>query len=286
MKPSTAPRSKRRRWFIAGTVVLACLVAVAVLRTRSDRPELPVLPDQRVRVAQRPYEELSKEELLKLLREAQSAAASLTDYSAVLVKRERIDGELGDEQELLLKIRHEPFSVYLYFLVPEGSKGQEAIYVEGQNDGEMWARGAGLEGLLGTVSLQPDGRIAMRGQKYPITEIGMLNLTERILSGAEEAGKRGKADIRLFERARVDGRGCRCITIARPPAVEGSPVRLMRVFLDGQLGLLLRYEAYDWSGKRDEPPELVEKYTYVDVKPNQGFGDEDFDVGNPDYGFE
>jgi hypothetical protein len=249
---------------------------------------MPELPDKGVWVAEGPYEKLSRMELLGLLEEARAAAAKLKDYSAVLAKHERIDGELGDRQKLALKIRHEPFSVYLLFELPEGNEGQEVIYVEGQNDGKMRAHGVGLQGFLGTLSLDPEGWTAMRGQKYPITSIGMLNLAERITNGVEEAARRGdaEADVRLFDDASINGRECRAITIARTPPEGGSPIRLMRLFLDKELGLLVRYEAHDWSGKKEEKPELVEKYTYVDVKPDQDFGDEDFDTANPDYGFE
>ena len=54
---------------------------------------------------------------------------TIKDYSCTVVKRERIDGKLGDHQYLFAKIRHEPFSVYLYFLAPDDVKGQEVIFV-------------------------------------------------------------------------------------------------------------------------------------------------------------
>jgi len=288
MKTSTSPRSKRKKRLILAVLLLAGVVAAVVYWNRDGGPGMPALPDAGVRVGEGEYVKLSREELLGVLSEARAAAAKLEDYSAVMLKHERIDGELGDEQKMFLKIRHEPFSVYLVFELPESIEGQEVLYVEGQNDGEMWAHGVGLEGLLGTLSLDPEGWTAMRGQKYPITSIGMLNLAERIASGVEEAAERGdaEADVRLFDDAAIDGRECRAVTIARTPADEGSPIRLMRLFLDKELGLLVRYEAYDWSGNKDEKPELVEKYTYVDVKPDRGFADGDFDTANPDYGFE
>jgi len=288
MKNSPGRRSRRKKRLILAAAMVLAAAAVVLWKGRGRGPGMPELPDVGVRVAKGPYVELSREELLGLLREAQSAAAKLDDYSAVLVKHERIDGELGDEQKLLLKIRHEPLSVYLRFLLPESINGQEVLYVEGRNDGKMWAHGVGLKAWLGTLSLDPEGPIAMLGQKYPITDIGMLKLARRIASRVEEAAEQGEAeaDVRLFADASIDGRECRAVIIARPPADEGSPIRLMRLFLDKELGLLVRYEAHDWSGKEDGKPELVEKYTYRDVKPDQGFGDEDFDVANPDYGFE
>src|SRR5262245_57541334 len=80
--------------------------------------------------------------VLPILRWAEGAKKNLDtvqDYSATFVKRDRIDGVLGEHQHLFLKVRQKPFSVYIYFLGPEDVKGREAIYVEGKNDGHLLA---------------------------------------------------------------------------------------------------------------------------------------------------
>ena len=53
----------------------------------------------------------------------------LQDYSATLAKRERIGGKLLDYEYMFVKVRHNPFSVYMYFLAPADLKGQEVIYI-------------------------------------------------------------------------------------------------------------------------------------------------------------
>ena len=79
----------------------------------------------------------------------------IQDYSATLAKRERIGGKLLDYEYMFVKLRQKPFSVYMYFLGPADLKGQEVIYVEGQNNGNMWAHGVGIQNtMFGTVSLQ------------------------------------------------------------------------------------------------------------------------------------
>jgi hypothetical protein len=45
--------------------------------------------------------------------------STIKDYSCTMVKRERIDGKLNDHEYMFAKVRHEPFSVYLYFLSPD-----------------------------------------------------------------------------------------------------------------------------------------------------------------------
>src|SRR3954466_10025508 len=43
---------------------------------------------------------------------------NIRDYSCTFAKRERVDGESGDYQYILLKVMHQPFSVYMAFQKP------------------------------------------------------------------------------------------------------------------------------------------------------------------------
>ena len=69
-----------------------------------------------------------------------------------MVKRERIDGTLADTEYMFVKIRHQPFSVYTYFKSPENMKGQEALYVDGKNDGCLLGHGVGIKKVVGTLA--------------------------------------------------------------------------------------------------------------------------------------
>lgn len=60
---------------------------------------------------------------------------------------------------------------------------------------------------------------------------------------------------------------------------------MSRIFVDDQLNLPIRYEAYDFPAAAGGPPELIEQYSYLDLKLNNGYTDADFDVENPKYGF-
>ena len=93
---------------------------------------------------------------LRWAREGLPGIEKIQDYTATLIKRERIGNTLGEEQYVALKVRHKPFSVYLNFLAPAAVKGQECMYIEGANNGKMWAHGTGIqEKMFGTVSLVP-----------------------------------------------------------------------------------------------------------------------------------
>ena len=129
------------------------------------------------------------------------------DYSCTLVKRERIDGTLGEHEYIFVKVRHQPFSVYTYFLGPPRVKGQEAIYVEGQNSGNLLAHGNGIKHrLIGTVSLKPTSPLAMSGNRYPITEMGMRRLLERLLEIGTNDVKYGECNVKWIQNAKINQR--------------------------------------------------------------------------------
>jgi len=212
--------------------------------------------------------------------------ANIKDYSCTMVKRELVDGKLGDPQYIFLKVRHEPFSVYLNFLAPDEVKGQEVIWVDGQNDGCMLAHaGSGVKALMGTVALKPDSMIAMEGQRYPITEIGVQNLAHKLVEVAEHDSQFGECDVSFFPGSKVNGRVCTCITVTHPVPRRNFRYHLARVFIDDELQIPVRFEAYDWPPQPGEQMVLMEEYTYMNMKLNNGFTDLDFDVKNTAYKF-
>jgi len=215
-----------------------------------------------------------------------SLQATIQDYSCTMVKRERIDGKLGEHQYMFAKVRRAPFSVYLYFLGPEDVKGQEVIYVDGKNDNNMLAHaGSGVRAMVGTVSLKPQSMLAMTGNRYPITEFGVERLAERLVEVAEHDKQFGECEVNFFPNAKVNGRICTCVQVVHPVPRRNFRFHLARVFIDDELLIPIRYEAYDWPHEAGGQPVLMEEYTYMNVKTNQGFTDADFDPANPSYKF-
>ncbi len=215
-----------------------------------------------------------------------SIRTNIKDYSCTVVKRERIDGKLGEHEYMFAKIRQQPFSVYLYFLGPDAVKGQEVIFVNGQNDGNMLAHaGSGVRAMVGTVSLKPQSMLAMQGNRYPITELGVENLAKRLVEVAEHDKQFGECEVNFFPNAKVNGRICTCVQVVHPVPRRNFRFHLARVFIDDELLVPVRYEAYDWPHEAGGDPVLMEEYTYMNVKINQGFTDADFDPKNPSYKF-
>ena len=210
---------------------------------------------------------------------------TIQDYSCVMVKRERIDGTLGDQEYMSVKIRHEPFSVYLGFVKPAKVKGQEAIYVRGRNNGEMQAHGNGMRKLFGTVSLKPDSYLAMAGNRYPITEMGLRRLVERLIEVGENDAKFGECEVKASPK-KINGREVVCLQVTHPLPRKEFLFHIAKIYIDTQNNLPMRYESYDWPAETGGVPPLMEEYTYLNLKLNNRFGDKDFDVGNPAYQFK
>ncbi len=210
---------------------------------------------------------------------------NIKDYSCTMMKRERVGGKLNDAEFMFLKVRQEPFSVYMYFLGPDKVKGQEALYVEGKNDGNLMAHGVGLKKVVGTVSLPPTGVMAMAGQRYPITEIGIGNLTKRLIEVAEKDKLFGECDVKFYKGAKINGRVCTVIQVMHPVQRKNFLFHKALVFVDDEFNIPVRYEAWDWPAVAGGTPELIEEYTYTNMKINNGFTDADFDDKNPAYNF-
>ena len=225
---------------------------------------------------------------LRFAKQAQTEIEkNVRDYTATLLKRERMDGKLGEQEQVLVRIRHQPFSIYVCLVDAAGNKGDEAIYVEGQNDGKLLGHTTGIAGkLLGTISLKPDGPIAMRGQRYPMTETGVLNLCKRLIEVGTEDLQHDECEVTFLKAQKLQDRECTCIEVKHPVRREYFRFHVARIFVDDQWNVPLRYEAYDWPQQPGGEPELLEQYEYRDLKLNAGLTDADFDPKNPEYQFQ
>lgn len=224
---------------------------------------------------------------IELARKVQSNIdANVRDYTATLIKQERVAGQLKPPEVCELKVRNRPFSVYMKFLSPDNLKGQEVIYVEGANDGKLIGHaGSGLMALAGSKWLDPKGTLAMMGQRYPITELGIANLVRRLIEVGQHDLKFGECEVWRNDDAKVGDRPCILFTVQHPIKRRDFLFHIARIFVDKELMLPLRYEAYDWPTRPGEPPPLLESYTYTNLKLNPGLTDADFDPNHPQYNF-
>ncbi|MBN1591052.1 MAG: DUF1571 domain-containing protein [Pirellulales bacterium] len=224
----------------------------------------------------------------------ESLDREIQDYTCTLVKRERIDGRLSPYENMFLKLRHEqivdgkvavPFSVYLQYLAPAELKGREVIYVHGHNKGKIIARRGGKRFAYVTTSVAPDSELALRGNHYPVTNIGMKNLIRRLLEVGRDELAYDECKVEYLDGAQLNGRSCLVVQVTHPIKRDHFRYHMARIFIDKELMLPIRYASYDWPETEGSPPPLIEEYNHVDVKLNVGLSNRDFDHRNPAYQF-
>ncbi|WZO99032.1 DUF1571 domain-containing protein [Isosphaeraceae bacterium EP7] len=206
-------------------------------------------------------------------------------YTAIFHKRERIKGKLGEDQVMEMKARNRPFAVYFKFLNP--TPGKEVVYAEGHRDGKVLAHGVGLARfLVPRLAVAPDSPIALADSRHPVTDAGLLNLTERLIAYRKLDLIQPEAETILDRVPGPDGRDW-------PRSVHlhhaRTPDRLfarVEILYDPETRIPLSISNYDWPapGKGDETP-LAERYAYEALNFDVTLTDLDFDPANPAYQF-
>jgi len=230
--------------------------------------------------------------------------SEVRDYKATLTKRERIGKTLGEPQSMSIKIRSRKYApaiedrstsdskpklidglhAYLRFVKPASVAGREVIWIEGENNNQLTVHEAGMLNLI-SMNLDPSGSLAMVGSKYPITDIGIEKLLEKLI----ERGTRDKllepAEVTVTSESMFGDVACDRIRIVHPKKQDGFDFHIAEVWIDPRNEIPIYYASYDWPKTPGEAPTLMEEYGYRDLELNVGLGDVDFDTKNSEYQF-
>jgi hypothetical protein len=224
------------------------------------------------------------EQALLFASTARDKFANVKDYRALFLRDEYLEGALK-ENYLILKVRHEPFSVYMEWLAPESKKGRKTVYVDGQNDGKMRVRERIAGSFAVTVSLDPQESIKRNESRHTIKEAGYKNLItkyadswkkEKDLNCNKVEIQEGPIEIRLPDKqVKLD---CNVVTTIHDLKDRGKfTFYRSKLYFNKETGQLVRVEAFDWP-ETDGPAEgrLVERYTYLNIETDVGLTDADF----------
>jgi Protein of unknown function (DUF1571) len=211
---------------------------------------------------------------LRLIAEARQAYQGLRDYTCLFIKRERLRGQLQTENLIQMTVRAQPFSVYLRWLGPRPFTGQEVCYVAGRNNGLMRVKSTGLLGAVGFVNLDPRDPRALENSRHTITEAGLGNLIDRFTEGYDLDSRGNRTQVRVADYEYNKRRCTRVETIhLSGPTGNGGFYRSV-LYLDKENKLPARVENYDWPRQGGQPGgELIEEYSYVDLRLNVGVND-------------
>lgn len=247
----------------------------AVARKVDERPTLAVATPPKSAIAS----------ALEAARNSRDAIRKIPGYTCTFSKLEQIKKGAPIRHTMSLKFRREPFSVYLKYL--DHAAGREVIYVEGRNNGKLQVHEAsGLASLIGTINLLPTSSEAMKENKYPLTMIGMEKMLEPFMLDWEESQKHADTKVQHYPQAKLGEVECMMYEVTHPQKREQFKFHVSRVYFDKKTHFPVRAEQYAFPAKSGGEPQLVEEYTYTDVKPDAALTENDFDVKNANYGFK
>ncbi len=213
------------------------------------------------------------------------------DYSAILRKQEFVKSDLLDEQTILIKCRHKPFSVYLNWLTVEA--GREVLYVDGKNHGKMIAHDGGWKARIPAFSLDTDGLLAMRDARYPVTTAGLVGLIQIMLGVHQQDLVQSNFATCEAETGRMfDGRICDMFTTKYKSPEESPIYRKSITLIDREWNVPLQSRHFEWPKPQLPIAEcdldqatLIESYSFTEVQLRCNLTDHDFDRTNPEYRF-
>jgi outer membrane lipoprotein-sorting protein len=209
---------------------------------------------------------------------------SVEDYTCTFFKRERIDGKVYSPHIMTVKARTKPSSLYFKFIQPNA--GREAIFVHGRNNNKIVAHDVGLARVVaGTMHLDPKGDMAMEENRHPVTEAGLGAMIDTVKQRWDSELHPGESVVTFHPHAKVGDRPCLMVETTHPRPGTEFLFHKVKFYVDKELGLPIRFEAYDWPKSPGAEPELMEEYTYMNLKINVGLKERDFDPNNRQYSY-
>lgn len=217
---------------------------------------------------------------------------NVADYECLLVRREKVNGTVMEPEYLNAKVRRRqvdangnvttPFTVYLKYLKPASVKGRQVIYDESKSKEKIYVKEGGFKGkFIPAVWIKMSHPLVMKTCRHPMTDIGFENLTVLLLErSTEDNGNKADRDYTVkYEKSgwnlnKIDCNYLRADFLTQRPCNDASRIE---VFIDKNRQIPIRYVAYDWPSAKGAKPDILEEYTYLNVKLNTGLTNKDFD---------
>ncbi|HJZ53981.1 MAG TPA: DUF1571 domain-containing protein [Gemmataceae bacterium] len=263
------------RKLVWGWVVAASVAGVALAQPPIPKASDPTPPKAEPPAAT-PNAVQTADPLGALLADGKAAYAKVRDYTCTFTRQERVNGVLPPEQVAEMKVRVQPASVYVRFARPEAVAGLEVCYVSTRVDGKLRWRPAGPKGANGFQTLSPDDSKVRADFHRPVAELGIGPIFE-LLSGIAAREKVLNNPVEVFtSEYQFAGRNVtRYEIFTRRPHAHRYAYRML-VYVDKESKLPVRLEAYDAPKPGLSAGDLLEAYSYSDIKLNVGLGDSAF----------
>lgn len=199
----------------------------------------------------------------------------ISDYTCKLDKTVHKNGIIHKETDIFVKYMK---PTHYYFRWETGKqKGQEVIFVAGENNGRIVSHPGGLFRFL-TLRLDPNGRLAMKKNRHPLTDSGMEKIMHLIETNYEKSSEMGLEALQYIREDRIYERDV-VVMQGVFPEDQGFYAHRIILSIDKETLLPIRVTVYDWSMT------LVEEYIFRNLRINVGFSEHDFHPDNAEYNF-
>jgi len=220
---------------------------------------------------------------------ASNSLAAVDNYTCVLHRQERIDGRMTAEELIQLKFR-KPYMICMDW-TGDRFKGRKALYVKGANKGKMRAReGRGIKSWVGGLWLEPEGVMAMAGNRHPMHDAALTSMIELLTDELAKGLRNGDVTVKELGEETVYGRKTiRVEEIFKKEKVINEKGRLdlerkfkktkdryycrrtvMNIDLENHVPVMVR--------NYDENNDLIEMYGFENLRLGAGLTDADFSL--------
>lgn len=216
---------------------------------------------------------------------------NVDSYSTLFSKQERIQGDLGDVQNIEMKVMHSPnFSIYMKW--KNGDTGRQLLFNDSYDDQKMVVKLGGLKGrLLPSIKLEPSSPEAMAQARYPVTEAGVHGMLKQLVHyrQLDLKSEEGSRCVRL-ENTVFDERDCYCFLYEYDAPKYNATYRKSLLLLDARYHIPLRVINHTWTEAAEgitaaelDAQTLIEDYSFTRVDFGTQLVGEDFSRDNPKY---
>lgn len=207
------------------------------------------------------------------LRAMNETAEGLTDATFTMHKREWVSGGQGSWSVADVKFR-QPEDAYMVF-VGGPNEGREVLWRGPDWNGGRFKVDPGR--FIPVMNLDPNGSLAMRGNRHNIRELPPTLLIEKITRDALKVNDSPvyKPDVDDLGTSTVRGETAQCWEARLPKDKdEGFYAHKVKMCVNPTTNMVNSMRVWDVE---DGELRLVEEYDYVGFKVNPGLSDADFD---------
>lgn len=225
-----------------------------------------------------PLLDMAQQRLVAFNREVQT-------YQCVIHRRERVNGRLEARQSVSLRVRQEPFAVYLNTLSPAEHAGREILYNPRRYGAQIIVKNGGPRLAFVTTSLALDSALLKSKTNYGPQDWGITQLLEELILVLQEEVKHAEVHVEYFEGAKVGDRLAYGARIVNPIRRQGLQFYQAVVLIDNELQLPVYYQTFDWPVKPGQPALLLEEFTISQLEFNVALEERHFHHKYEGYGF-